>query len=63
MSKGEHKNVHNETQKPPEREGKERTLLSAGVLPPNHGRSFLLPNGREVAMHGKTQSFLSAWHV
>lgn len=63
MSKGEHKNVHNETQKPPQREGKGTALLCTGVLPPNHGHSSLLPNDREVAMHGKTQSFLSAWHT
>lgn len=63
MSKGEYKNVHNETQKPPKREGKGRPLLYAGVPPANQDPTSLLPNGREVAKHGKIQSFLSAWHI
>jgi hypothetical protein len=50
MSKGEYKNIHNETQKPPQREGKGRPLLCAGVLSPNHDRTFP-PNCGEVAKH------------
>lgn len=35
MSKEEYKNVHNETHRAPQREGKGRPLLGAGALPPN----------------------------
>lgn len=48
MSKREYKNVHSETHRAPQREGKGRPLLGAGVLPPNHDGTSLPPNAEKL---------------